>query len=451
MNKKIFILKIMVFCAFSMLYGEIIFEDTFESGDNWVGIPGVTNFTDNAENGYYIVECNNTNLSLLKHNKTVENFTCSIKMEIQTANDNGCGILFCLQSDLQGYSFTVYAGKQYSIGKWLKSGETYSYSTINIGWNSFINESDNTLKVSKNGNEISLFCNDVFLEKITDDTFGSGDIGLSIGKSETVAFDHALLTDELDPGTPKVSYTDSFENSDFKGWRIFKGDGIVQEEDGVMKIAPEAEDAIVYTNGSYKDRPCTTIITYKEGGEDTFYGLVFLKIDITPADGGGFTISYNGYHYLINSNRSYTVFQTSGTTNVNSNIHGTTDTLIITTNNEFIINGEIVDNTTFTESMDFNAIGFFVNAGVSVEFDYFSAGDVTVPIVFRQNKAPVSNLRNVYILGGSGIIYDTKGRQVASFDGTYNDQLKNLSSGPYYILTKGKKNHLIRHAVINVR
>jgi hypothetical protein len=138
----------------------------------------------------------------------------------------------------------------------------------------------------------------------------------------------------------------------------------------------------------------------------------------------------------------------------NSNINGTTDTFIITKDYEFIVNGTVLDDSTFTQGMDFNAVGIYADAGLSIEVDNFSAGiyDPTSPVKYHPYKGIYTHVKPSYILGGSGIIYDTRGRKVATFENGYKDKLRNLSSGPYLIvIPNGGKNHVIRQAIINNR
>jgi hypothetical protein len=103
--------------------------------------------------------------------------------------------------------------------------------------------------------------------------------------------------------------------------------------------------------------------------------------------------------------------------------------------------------------LDFNAAGVYVDPGVSVEFDDFSVGlNTGTPIINKPIKGIIAKAKPSYILGGSGIIFDTRGRKVATFQNGYKDELRNLSSGPYYIvIPNGGKNHVIRRAVINNR
>ena len=104
--------------------------------------------------------------------------------------------------------------------------------------------------------------------------------------------------------------------------------------------------------------------------------------------------------------------------------------------------------------MDFNAVGVVVQAGVSVEFDNFRAGvNDGTPIIYTPDVGPLfTKVKPSFLLGGVGIIYDIRGRKVATFRDGYKDKLKNLSSGSYYIvIPNGTKNHTIRRAIIKTQ
>jgi len=384
------------------------------------------------------------NYALFKHSGEFEEYTYSVTLKVESDINKGCAILFSLQASLSGYMFIVTGGQQYHLGKWVTIGTTTSFSSILGNFSSFINDDYNTLKVSKKGGEISLFCNGAFLEKITDTDFGKGSIGIGLGGGETVAFDHAVVTDNAEVGEYKTWFSDDFEDGDLQGWRLIQG-GPATTANGVLKINPSVQ-TLFYTNGNYKDMPCTTIVSNVGGSASTYYGIAFMSIQ--PG------VAVDAYYYVINGNKNYSL-QTSqgGAVGSNSFIHGTTDTLIVTKDYEFIANGQLIDDTTFSGGKDFNAVGVYVDAGVSVEFDNFRAGnnDGTAIKTNPQNLI-FSKAKPSYILGGSGIIYDTRGRKVATFENGYKAKLKNLGAGPYFIvIPNGGKDHIIRRAVINTQ
>jgi hypothetical protein len=141
----------------------------------------------------------------------------------------------------------------------------------------------------------------------------------------------------------------------------------------------------------------------------------------------------------------------SATVYPNSFIHGTTDTLVVSGDYSFYVNGHLLDDTTFSQGLNFNAVGLYVDSGASVEVEQFSAGiNPGTAIARNSGRGVYAAGRPRYILGGSGIIYDTRGRKVATFKNGYKETLKNLSTGPYLIVVPGRgSNQGIRQAIIN--
>ncbi len=441
MGKKWGIFAVVILCACTLAYSDILFEDPFDTKDNWAKANSGT-CTENIGNGLFTIQA--TTFTEYKHSRTFQDFTYSMKIRFESSlATQPVGILFCLQGNLEGYMFSLSANNQYNFGKFIGT----SYTGVIANWNSFIDATPNafnTLKVSKKGGELSFFCNDVFLEKITDAQFGSGDIGFAVGQGEKGSFDHARVIDTAETGTPKTWFSDDFEDGDLRGWRRLTGDATATAENGVMKIPAGTGEYRIYTNGSYRDMPCTTIVEHKSG--TAFYGIVFMRIQ--PGQ------NVDGYFYLINNSKQFSVFSTSGPVNSNSNIHGTKDTLIVTKDYEFIVNDHLLDDTTFDAGLDFNAVGVCVHAAVSVEFDNFRVGvNDGTPIIYTPEVGPLyTNVKPSYLLGGTGIIYDIRGRKVASFRDGYKDKLNNLSAGSYYIvIPHGNKNHTIRRAIIKTQ
>ncbi len=429
----------------SLVHSAVLFEDNFDTKDNWVVATGTP--TETVANGWYTVQ-SGAGLTFLRHDATYSTFTYTVKMKVESANSQGCGVLFCLQNNLASYMLYIAANKTYGIGRWEVSGSSVSLVPIYADWNSYITDADNVLQVSKSGSEISFFINGYFVKKITDSNIAEGAIGLYVGAGEKASFDYSCVTDDLKEEVATTWFSDDFEDNNLDGWRMMKGDGTYKAENGVLKIAPIDSTFILYTNGSFKDMPCTTTITYKSGNTSSRYGIMFL--DFKPGQ------AIKAYCYFINANRKYAVFSMGNSfiLQANSNINGTTDTFIITRDYEFIVNGTVLDDSTFTQGMDFNAVGLYVDAGLSVEVDNFSAGvyDTNVSVKYNPYEGIYTHAKPSYILGGSGIIYDTRGRRVATFENGYKDKLRNLSSGPYLIvIPNGGKSHVIHRAVINNR
>lgn len=449
MKLRLFSGFIIIVCVVSILYADIIFEDDFNTKENWIALS--SSGTISIESGTLVVETGNDSWAYLLHSKEVEDFTYAAKFNVKKCSEaGGSGIAFCVQNNADGYWFFISAADQYYyILKYLSSG-AFEYLAFNT--NSFINiTGNNELKVSKEGEELRFYCNGIMVEKLSDSSIKKGNIGLIVGPGEKTAYDRAVLRDDIyKVDTKKKYFSDTFENDAIQGWKLWSGNGI-EEKNGKLTIS-SSKEMWLFTSGLYKDIACTTIVTYNSGDTSKLYGLMLLEIQpIIKNDSLSFKTS--GYYYTINAERSYAVFEGGTQIKSNSHIHGSTDTLIITKDYKFMVNGKIIDDG-FSKGKNFNAVGFYAEAGVSVSFDNFSAGNPadTSGIIAKHTAFPFPKKNPSYLIGGIGIIYDPMGRQVATFDGTvsYKHALKNLSSGPYIVITR-KKNFAIHRAVINIQ
>lgn len=450
MNAKyVSTILIIVLSIWSVVLAGTIFEDNFDNNKAWVKVTGA--YTEELKSGKWIVNANAQ--SIIKHalaaNEQVSNFTYSVKLEAQSNNTQPVGIICCYQANMQSYMFSIAAGKQYQIGKWTVSGSNVSYKALKANWFSFINEGPNDLKISKKGNVLSFFVNDVFIDTIIDSDYDKGDIALYIGQNEKAAFDHVLLTDKVTNGSPKTFYSDAFDDGKLNGWNNLRAQGIgmgdIKEENGVLKVSSGDSIVMYYTSGKYQAQACTTIVEYKSGTKSAFYGLAYCVI----ASG-----TLKTYYFWINADKSYAIFESGKpfTPVPHQSITGGQDTIIISTDYDFTINGQLVDNSSLSDvGLEFNAISLYIAAGLSVEYDDFSAGVEITPII-NPNHKPILSLKPSFMLGGIGIIYDTKGRKIGTFDDINNkNYIKDLSSGSYFIIMKNKENHIIHHAIINAK
>ena len=351
---------------------------------------------------------------------------------------------FCWQNDFQGYAFFITANKEYIFGKWVKTSATTSdFKTIEGFYFTHIYEKDNLLKVSKKGNDFYLYCNNIFISKVSDTQFAKGSIGLYVGKSEKINFDHATLKDQPETSNPPSYFSDTFDKTNLDGWRKLNGSGTVSVNSGNLQLTDIDTTLRLYTNNNFKNAPCTTIVTYRDGSKDAYYGINFMLIKPNAT-------SYPTYSFIINANKNFAVTQTSSfTPKAHQKINGTSDTLIITAQYHFVINGEVVDKQSIKdEGLQFNALGLMVQPNVAIDVTIFTAGVKSTPIIVQKNTLPLLNQPS-YFLGGMGIIYDPKGRKVATFQNRYQDKLKDLSAGPYIIIFKNNKDFLIRRAIVH--
>ena len=442
----------LVLCAAMLgtLSAGVIFEDAFNSKDQWVPISGV--FSESIENGRYVVENTGAHMGLLKHDMDpVGTFTYTVKFDALTEKYDHIGILFCWDDQAGGYMLTIGAGQEYTLSKWAKSESRYIVSTIDIDYHSFIYSANNTLSVSKTGDKISIACNDVLIGEASDASYAEGIIGLAVGAGEKVAFDHAWLTDAPSIFHPKSYFSDSFEDGDLNGWFAFTPGGLISADQGRLSVNAESGSIIMYVNGDYSGNPVKVIVENVEGSDDAYYGIMLMNVDMT-FNGSEYSLTFKGYSFYINGKRQYASYSTemsSFVPQVSSYVHGTKDTLEVTAEYGFTINGHAMSGAGFDEPLEFNAVALVADSGVSVAFDDFSAGDSSTNVIAWQRGTPRQNSKH-YVLGGIGIIYDAMGRQRGELSVSENQEktLEKLGPGPYYIVPKGEKNYPVKRAVI---
>jgi hypothetical protein len=440
MNKYLNIIAGVIISFCSIIYAGVLFEDPFDTDVNWVKISGAP--TTSCNGGMFNVNAGASAALFLHSQNFADDFTYSMKLKVNSTNGKPVGIMFCWQANNQGYVFYITGTKQYTLGKFGAGG---AFTAIKSGLHSFITEGDNTIKICKKSGEITLSCNDALFEKVANSEYTGGSIGLFIDATVDVSFDHALVTDEYEDVLPVTYFADTFGDNNINGWGVITGSAGIASEGGVLKISNVASRRLVlFTSGVYKNQPCTTEVTYKGGDPNNIYGIAYYVMVIGA--------SIPTYYFVINASRQFAIITGGSYTLVgNSNIHGTTDTLIVTKEYDFMVNGTVIGSAP-DQGLVFNATGLSADSSLSLEFDNFSAGGGIVPIVHKPNINPSSKIQKNYILGGLGLVYDIRGRQVASFaEGEYKDKIKNLSSGPYYVIMKGKKDHIIRRAIVNIK
>ncbi|MFP4418838.1 MAG: family 16 glycoside hydrolase [Chitinispirillaceae bacterium] len=444
---------LIVFILVCIAKSDNLFEDNFDTDDQWVTLFG--DVTAEAQNGRYVVENTGGSVAVLKHSADFSNFSYRVSFEALASSFANAGVIFCWDDDAGGYQFTIGANKQFSLGKYTRDGNSFSPSTIDLGFNSFIKSSgSNELVISKSGSTIQISCNDVLLTEVEDPSFDSGDIGLVVNANETVSFDHVLVTDENVDVTPRYHFSDDFDDGDLYGWNTFVNAGTVENTGDALRLNAGNQNArtIVYTDGQYQNAPVKVIVERESGSEDAFYGVMLLSQNVTMSD-TSYARGYDAFMFYINGAKQYAALSTEVTSfspRNSSNINGTVDTLEITADRQFVVNGDVLSGADFGDaSYDFNAVALIADSNVTVSFDEFEAG-TPASIAYRPQVKDKIPMKKQFELGGTGIIYDPRGREVARVnDNNYKHVLKNLGNGSFIIITKKNGKHYpIRRAVV---
>jgi len=435
------------------LYGDVLFEDDFQNKSNWVKNSSLEGFTIQENSSEIIVDNQTEYTGLLIHDDYFEDFTYEVTMRFESNPNISSGIGFCANNG-GAYYFTVRKEQVFTLSKLVGK----AFSEIESGWNTFINQSVNTLKVSKQGDVINLFCNDEFLVSVSDNTHSGGQIHLILGPAETTAFLDARITDEYETGTVRKYFADNFDDGNLNGWELWTGGSMPVVENGVVKFGEGSTSGqtLICTDGDYANVPVKIIANRKGGKSNAFYGLILMDVDIRYNDNNQPIRTYKAFVYQINGNReraaykidSAATFTPVGATAITE---GPIDTLEINSNREFVVNGRVLPNIDFGETFEFNKVGILVSDSVDVEFDNFVVGDpkdsssVIFSTRFQSAKSPV------FQLGGLGIVYNPLGRQIRSLlpqQGTDQKMNEHMGKGQYIIVPEDPDKAKPHRAVI---
>jgi hypothetical protein len=150
-----------------------------------------------------VIELNAPNL--VQYSKLIEptftDFTLEVDAQLAGGSPSSTyGVMFRMQTPDEFYRFEITGDGMYILerhdadGSWARYTEDWLDTVV-------INQgvgATNRLKVIANGDRISVFVNDVFLEEIRDNTYQSGNIALDVGTFDgtgaRVSFDNLIVS-----------------------------------------------------------------------------------------------------------------------------------------------------------------------------------------------------------------------------------------------------------------
>ncbi len=417
--------------------GNVLFEDDFDTNDEWATLFGPVD--EEIIDGHYVVEKNGNGFGVQKHSAVFSTFDYEVSLKPLSNNIWTTGVMFCWNDASGGYEFTINSLQSFTLKKYVLGNDgIYHPEIMTTGYSSFIGQSEeNILAVSKKNGQIILACNDVLIFEGTDQSFESGEIGLIVYGGSKISFDYVRVTDEESQAYQKDFFSDNFNDGDLLGWRKYNTSGHLENTGNTLLLrgAENASRTLVYTDGKYRNAPVKVIVNREDGPADAFYGLALLSLEMERVNDTSWRHNQSGVYFQISGSRRYGVGKSSFFPATSSHIHGTTDTLEITKEYRFVVNGDTLPGTDFGEDLDFNAVGLVVDAGVTVSFDDFTAGE--------QNNTPIVNsYRNNGILPASnsprrpsGVVLDARGRIVASVNrSNFSRVIKNLGTGTFFVI-----------------
>lgn len=191
------------------------------------------------------------------------------------------GMVLCLSAfpNLNGYAVQVQgSGVNDCIGyitidKWASGASSNVWFAEYHQQNS--SHPSDTLKVSKQGNTLTVFCNGVYIGSYTDNTapISSGDFGFQIQENSTADFDNVVFTNQSTPGNFPTCVIDKFNNSRIENAWILRGCSYFTEDSVLHISAPSGIDARCETRMTIDTFYSSLIVSHRYGDSNSLYGF----------------------------------------------------------------------------------------------------------------------------------------------------------------------------------
>ena len=173
------------------MYGRLL-QDGFDydNAENWV----VTSGNWKIENGLLNMTNKDTGRSMIRYAGGLNWMDYAFEADVQVTDssdkERDSGILFRGDSELKNvYAFRFNRNDKIELCKWTDG----SFSSIKMWDYETIPGEFYKMKVSADGNELSLYINDELIEKVTDTSFPLGTVGLYAYYAQ-IGIDNVLVT-----------------------------------------------------------------------------------------------------------------------------------------------------------------------------------------------------------------------------------------------------------------
>lgn len=141
----------------------------------------------------------------------------------------------------------------------------------------YINSTENTLTVSRNGSVYKAFVNDRFVADYAMANAPGGDIAIVVPPKDTISFDDFLMTDTFRDGKMPTSFSDDFEGELKVDWTKYINSGTADVDSGKLKLTTANVDTsfiqivagVNLTNFSGK-----AAFVHRNGSTNSVYGFV---------------------------------------------------------------------------------------------------------------------------------------------------------------------------------
>ncbi len=181
-------------------------SDPMNDANKWLWWAGVDEFTSAAWSNGAMAFTGLTTAAGWRLPQAQNSSNMYVEMTVKSgecSGTDGYGLIFrvpVFKTPDQGYLFEVSCDGQYRLWKWDGKAGEKGIATILVNWkaNTNINKGSsavNRLGVWANGNSIKLYVNGVFLEEVTDSSFGTGSFGIFVNAGPTNKY--TIQVDEI--------------------------------------------------------------------------------------------------------------------------------------------------------------------------------------------------------------------------------------------------------------
>ncbi len=370
---------------------EILYEGFEGKSSRWQVLTAGEYDTTYQGSGLDVSFPDNT-LGIIADTAVYDSFTYTVSVNPKRSSFADIGIGFCLQEDLDGYFFLIDSTELFKVFKYTPSSPVPVF-LAHFPASSIDHSTENTLVVSKRGNQFRFFCNGVFLDSLTDESFDTGMLGLAFAGPVDMEYRNLVITDEWksvpDPSCYKAIFDSDWEESWYRGFADPETE-IAPQPSGALRIRTEstAFTSPLITTGNYGGYSVQGVFQPVESNTEGFdssayFGIGFIDFIQEP----NFAFSSRSYVFWVNSDSTVSVIRPD-TADLDSQIitaeitgslhHGAhPDTLeVIWDDSSFIFSANgfrLAAPMISSEKFEIDAIGIIADKGVSMDVHSFSA------------------------------------------------------------------------------
>lgn len=446
----------------SFAQGTVLLSDIFsscaETSLNWA-LSHPDSMVATCGNGEYSIQNKQKGAAgLVIHAFQLKPATITASVKISRTGDSvAAGFFICMRTapSFAGYSVQLYADQSLQVYKFDSTGSREIY----FNTSSYIvpGAASNVVKVSKTGNRFYLFCNDHFIDSITDaaNPLANGDFALLVPRTSTVKFDDILITDLAATISSQNCFKDGFSDNSTYPWGDFKQNSVTQEVPGqYLSISTMADGAYDYhyTDIKLDTFVSKTIVSYRKGKTSSLYGFFFKGKQIDSAVPMAFFAfnakkQYDAYIDTINLPAIGSTFIKGPPYIDGADTTYFWDTLqVVKTSNsryyKMFVNNVLLDSLSDAKAnFAINGVGVFCDDSLVVYIDSISVeSGICSPVVNVSRNLKLLRKANFNPSAGEYLI-DPLGRKLRVLN--YNGSVNRSSLAPGFYISNTRKSGVV--------